>query len=74
MDLLPELLGILGTGLLLYGYTRLGNRCITGWVFQGVGDLLWIAAGILMASPAVWFSQILFTLVHLRGWLRWHAT
>jgi hypothetical protein len=65
----------LGTVAVLWGAKKIGDKRLSGWLWFILGDLLWITEGVKIlwagGGQAVIICEILFLILHIRGYLQW---
>ena len=71
----PEWLDIIGH--ISYVWVAIGmllialKRPVAGFAFRLVGELGWLALGILMSMTSIWFWEIIFIAVDIIGMIIW---
>jgi len=53
------------------GMWRLGKKDKRGWILRFVGELGWIAVGLLMGYTSIWMWGILFLGIDIKGYYEW---
>lgn len=75
MDLIPRYYGSdwVATVLTMIAIYLLGNKRKVGFVIMILGNLCWVALGVIVHSIALVIANVVFIIMNLRGFVKWSS-
>ena len=61
------------TALTMLAIYLLGNKRKEGFVIMIIGNLCWVALGLIVHSIAMVIANVVFIVMNLRGFMKWSS-
>ena len=69
--ILPDILGHIGYGSLFFGTLLVGRKLTVGWPLRLTGELVWVAAGLMLGLSSIVIWGTFFSILDGWGWYKW---
>ena len=68
---MTEAIGWIGNIILIGAMWGIGDRSRKAFLFQAVGEAVWLVASILMQSYSMMFLCVVFGAIAMRNYIKW---